>query len=578
MNEKPTTEVEKVPIITKFIYTLGVLPTSYLMSMTYQEQVTWLCNYIQQTLIPRINEDVQAIQELQELYELLRTYVNDYFDNLDVQEEINNKLENMSQSGELTGLIKAYIDPIYEAYEERINNEVETIDIKVTNAVSGSPLVASSTSEMTDTTRVYVNTSDGHWYYYNGSVWTDGGVYQSTEIANLSISPYKTKFFNLTSNLLIPELCILGKAFNTTTGEMTDNANYFITNPIEITPNKNYAMFGKTGAYWGNINTIAYYDTDGVFLECVTNVYSSGIKTSNTDAKYMRLQLRVVNVDSSYDISQWCVTQIDSPAISGRKWEYYAQLKKELYHQPKNVLTNYIKSLATGGQGGCIMDNLYIDINRSNNTMVTLDLTNLNAYSFYMNDVNDPNPVFNHANDITYNPLTEKIIVADMTTNSLMEFNKDYTFNRTISITASPDVVISGIAYDSKNNRYIGYTEDNNLIFLDSTFTITSQVPFTFISTKQGMTIYEDKVLISGNDDNGSFIRYFELDGTLIQEQRIIAPTANYFEIEGLAIYGNMIIYNGLDNTTNTSYWGIIENKCVSEFSNYISLLQFILN
>ena len=73
MNDKPKIEVEKVPIITKFIYTLGVLPSSYLMSMTYQEQVTWLCNYIQATLIPQINEDVEAVQELQKLYELLRT-------------------------------------------------------------------------------------------------------------------------------------------------------------------------------------------------------------------------------------------------------------------------------------------------------------------------------------------------------------------------------------------------------------------------------------------------------------------------------------------------------------------------
>ena len=40
----------------------------------------------------------------------------------------------------------------------------------------GSPLVASSTSEMTDTTKVYVNTTDGHWYYYDGSSWSDGSV------------------------------------------------------------------------------------------------------------------------------------------------------------------------------------------------------------------------------------------------------------------------------------------------------------------------------------------------------------------------------------------------------------------
>ena len=47
---------------------------------------------------------------------------------------------------------------------------------------SGSPLVASSTSEMTDTTTVYVNTTDGYWYYYDGTDWQPGGVYQSTAL------------------------------------------------------------------------------------------------------------------------------------------------------------------------------------------------------------------------------------------------------------------------------------------------------------------------------------------------------------------------------------------------------------
>lgn len=54
------------------------------------------------------------------------------------------------------------------------------IQAQISSLASGSPLVASSISGMTDRTRVYVNTTDGHWYYYNGSTWTDGGVYESS--------------------------------------------------------------------------------------------------------------------------------------------------------------------------------------------------------------------------------------------------------------------------------------------------------------------------------------------------------------------------------------------------------------
>lgn len=52
----------------------------------------------------------------------------------------------------------------------------------------GSPLVAATAAAMTDKTRVYVYTGTetgktaGHWYYWNGSAWTDGGVYNSQGI------------------------------------------------------------------------------------------------------------------------------------------------------------------------------------------------------------------------------------------------------------------------------------------------------------------------------------------------------------------------------------------------------------
>lgn len=55
--------------------------------------------------------------------------------------------------------------------------------------VYGAPLTATSASAMTDTSKVYVYTGNtgggytyGHWYYYNGSAWTDGGVYNSAAV------------------------------------------------------------------------------------------------------------------------------------------------------------------------------------------------------------------------------------------------------------------------------------------------------------------------------------------------------------------------------------------------------------
>lgn len=52
----------------------------------------------------------------------------------------------------------------------------------------GSPLTASTAASMTDHTRVYVYTGSesgytaGHWYFWNGSAWTDGGIYNSVAV------------------------------------------------------------------------------------------------------------------------------------------------------------------------------------------------------------------------------------------------------------------------------------------------------------------------------------------------------------------------------------------------------------
>ena len=138
------------------------------------------------------NEEFKT--ELQEFRDELDSYKN-YFDNLDVQEEINKKLDEMVLNGTLTNLIKQYIDPIYQSYESTINQNIDNFENNINSTVadiqsqvdglaSGSPLVASNTSDMTDTTKIYVNTTDGKWYYYDGTDWTAGGTYQSDGLGN----------------------------------------------------------------------------------------------------------------------------------------------------------------------------------------------------------------------------------------------------------------------------------------------------------------------------------------------------------------------------------------------------------
>ena len=77
--------------------------------MTYYESLLWFCNYLGKTVIPTINNNAEAVEELQAKYIELKDYVDNYFENLDIQEEINNKLDEMAESGELADIIAQYL-------------------------------------------------------------------------------------------------------------------------------------------------------------------------------------------------------------------------------------------------------------------------------------------------------------------------------------------------------------------------------------------------------------------------------------------------------------------------------------
>lgn len=129
MNNDLNIDAKTLRPFRRFIYTIGELPTSYLMSMTYEEQLIWLCNYITQTVIPTINNNGKAVKELQDKFIELKNYIDDYFENLDVQEEINNKLDDMAESGQLQEIIAEYLNLITNLVFNNVNDMKEAVNL-----------------------------------------------------------------------------------------------------------------------------------------------------------------------------------------------------------------------------------------------------------------------------------------------------------------------------------------------------------------------------------------------------------------------------------------------------------------
>lgn len=151
-------------------------------ALTNYEFLSKVVEYLNE-VISNNNEQNDLMTALYNAYVSLQNYVNDYFENLDVQENINIKLEEMAADGTLTSLIESYVTPYITAQNERINEQDEEISIirnLVNSAVSTTPKVVDSIDDMTDHNKIYVNATNGYWYYYSNNTWTQGGLYQSS--------------------------------------------------------------------------------------------------------------------------------------------------------------------------------------------------------------------------------------------------------------------------------------------------------------------------------------------------------------------------------------------------------------
>lgn len=224
--------------------------------------------------------------------ENIQTLYN-FLDTLDLQDEVNNKLDEMAQDGTLTDLIGAYIDPIVETQNDRITS----VENQIQSVTSGAPAGVYATLTDLETadpnhSRIYVVTATGYWYYYNtaSSEWTAGGVYQA------SVNQYDV-------NRLIEdynEAITTGRQlYNKNTqeegyyydyrngGTKRSNANW-CNNTVDLKAGDTFSV-----SYYCYIS---YYTEDGTFIDGVLHgVNGHGSYTVPANTKIVRISLSISN-------------------------------------------------------------------------------------------------------------------------------------------------------------------------------------------------------------------------------------------------------------------------------------------
>lgn len=129
--------LNRINLINDKILTIGLLPTSYLVSMTYEEQLLWLSNYLENTLLPKLNE-------------LITTFNND---TETIEEAINNLTDLANDLREEMQELSDSVDNRLDQFMEELRENLTTIaDTIITEKINNGELVVSLGSTYDDET------------------------------------------------------------------------------------------------------------------------------------------------------------------------------------------------------------------------------------------------------------------------------------------------------------------------------------------------------------------------------------------------------------------------------------------
>lgn len=279
-------------------------------SGTSLQQTARMYNKVNE-LVRSVNTQNETIADYIQQFIDLREFCEDYFENLDVQHEIDNKLDEMYANGQLDLLFSKYVNDYVEVTNERITE----LNTKVNSLNDLTPTVVSSTSAMTDHDKIYLNTGDGYWYYWNGSAFVQGGLYNS-DATDSAIKWYINDLASDGNNEINPFTCAKG-SLTTSDGSFVSGGNtYWVTDYIPM----DVSQIPVSGNYWNYcaflyedapvaMYKVIFYDSDKVKAGAITTSANNVQLNTNShpeieDFAYCRIQFKTDTVawDDRYKV------------------------------------------------------------------------------------------------------------------------------------------------------------------------------------------------------------------------------------------------------------------------------------
>lgn len=258
-------------------------------------------------------------------------------------------------------------------------------EITALRAAVGSPLKASTVAQMTDTNKIYVYTgsesgyTNGNWYYYNGTAWVSGGVYNSTaletdktltvsdmaadaKVVGDDITDLKSE---ISGEAVLRNSEIYGNSYSFSTGTINSNSSKKISDiyvPKGATVKVAISNLAHTGSGYSQI----YFNlSDGTNSQRIGTVTSNGTFTGVAERDYDRVSAfctassapssfdAVVSFDGVTDSIDSLATNVDAEIKLNDDWSNYykertTKLTANLFNKDKAILDKFANWDAIG--------------------------------------------------------------------------------------------------------------------------------------------------------------------------------------------------------------------------------------
>ena len=234
-----------------------VLPLVYDDSLSYYEMLCKVKDYLNNVIsdLTAVEANVDALDEA---FEELQGYVNGYFDNLDVQEEINNKLDDMARDGTLSGLLAPYLAEFNSRLAaqdseiaDRLDEQDDRIDVLVARMDTFSSLPSGSTSGNAELLDIRVG-YDGQTYDSAGDAVREQveDIHDDLDKLNQTMYGEYAVAFNYTTGYYISSW-----------GSIEENSDFAYSDPIPVEQGDIVKFYGK--GYSTAVSMISTCNADG---------------------------------------------------------------------------------------------------------------------------------------------------------------------------------------------------------------------------------------------------------------------------------------------------------------------------